>query len=104
MRSRGPKRVSAKPAASMTPPSFSSASTSRRQQHQGGFPMAKVTNAYASYPAVGNREDLSDVIYNISPTSTPIMSAIGRRDAHNRTFDWQTESLSAVDMNNAQEE
>lgn len=26
------------------------------------------TNAFATYGAIGNREDLTDVIYNISPT------------------------------------
>lgn len=66
--------------------------------------MAKVTNAFATYSAVGNREDLSDVIYNIDPFDTPFMSAVGRRNVSNRVFDWQTESLPAVDTNNAREE
>lgn len=26
------------------------------------------TNAFATYGAIGNREDLTNVIYNISPT------------------------------------
>jgi len=37
--------------------------------------------AYNRYDAVGAREDLSDVIYNISPTDTPIMSSIGKTKA-----------------------
>ena len=40
--------------------------------------MPKVTNAFTTYNAVGNREDLSNVIYNIDPFDTPVMSAIPR--------------------------
>lgn len=66
--------------------------------------MAKVTNAFATYSATGNREDLSSTIYNIDPFDTPFMSAAGRRNVKNRIFDWQTESLPAVDTGNAKEE
>lgn len=66
--------------------------------------MAKVTNAFTTYSAKGNREDLSNAIYNIDPFDTPIMSMIGRRSATSTTFDWQTENLPAVDTANAQEE
>jgi hypothetical protein len=66
--------------------------------------MAKVTNAFATYSAQANREDLSDAIYNIDPFDTPVMSAIGRRNVNNRTFDWQTESLPSVNTSNADEE
>lgn len=58
--------------------------------------MAKVTNAFTTYNAVGNREDLSNVIYNIDPFDTPVMSAIRRRNVKNRLFDWQTEFLPTV--------
>ena len=34
--------------------------------------MAKVTQALDTYTAKGIREDLSDVIYNISPEETPL--------------------------------
>lgn len=66
--------------------------------------MAKVANAYVTYNAVGNREDLSNAIYNIDPFDTPIMSMARRRNVKNRTFDWQTEFLPAADPNNAQQE
>ena len=52
--------------------------------------MAKVTNAFDTYTATADREELSDVIYNISPTATPFMSAIGRTNVNNVQFDWQT--------------
>lgn len=64
--------------------------------------MAKVTNALTTYGVVGNREDLSNAIYNIDPFDTPIMSAARRRNAKARQFDWQTENLPTVDTDNAQ--
>lgn len=64
--------------------------------------MAKVTNAFTTYGAKGNREDLSNSIYNIDPFDTPVMSMSRRRNAKARTFDWQTEFLPTVDPNNAQ--
>lgn len=66
--------------------------------------MAKVTNAFTTYGAQANREDLSRAIYNIDPFDTPIMSMGRRRNVKNRTFDWQTEFLPTVDENNAQVE
>lgn len=64
--------------------------------------MAKVAQAFTTYNAQANREDLSNAIYNIDPFDTPIMSASRRRNAKARTFDWQTENLPTVDENNAQ--
>jgi hypothetical protein len=64
--------------------------------------MAKVANAFTTYNAQANREDLSNAIYNIDPFDTPIMSAARRRNAKARTFDWQTENLPTVDTDNAQ--
>jgi hypothetical protein len=64
--------------------------------------MPTVTNAFTTYNATANREDLSNAIYNIDPFDTPIMSAIRRRNVKNRIFDWQTEFLPQVNPNNAQ--
>jgi hypothetical protein len=66
--------------------------------------MAKITNAFTTYEAVGNREDLSNAIYNIDPFDTPVMSAVRRRNVKNRLFDWQTEFLPTVNPANAQVE
>lgn len=66
--------------------------------------MAKVRNALTTYADVGRREDLSDRIYNIDPFDTPIMSAMGRRNVTNRTFDWQTEKLMPPNGDNARQE
>jgi len=56
--------------------------------------MAKVTNAFDTYTATSDREDLSNIIYNISPMQTPFMSSIGKRSINNVVFDWQTEALA----------
>ena len=64
--------------------------------------MPKVTNAFTTYNAQANREDLSNAIYNIDPFDTPVMSAIRRRNVKNRIFDWQTEFLPLVNLANAQ--
>jgi len=61
----------------------------------------KVTNAFTTYNAQANREDLSNAIYNIDPFDTPVMSAIRRRNVKNRIFDWQTEFLPVVNLANA---
>ena len=57
--------------------------------------MAKVTNAFDTYTATSDREDLSNIIYNISPMQTPFMSSIGKRNINNVVFDWQTEALAS---------
>ena len=54
-----------------------------------------------TYDTIGIREDLSDIIYNISPTDTPFMSGIGKTKATNTKYDWQTDTLSAVAANAA---
>jgi hypothetical protein len=58
---------------------------------------------YQTYTAIGQREDLSDVIYNISPTSTPFMSSIGKTKATATYHEWQTDSLAAAALGGAVE-
>jgi hypothetical protein len=55
---------------------------------------------YQTYTAIGMREDLSDVIYNISPTDTPFMSSIGKTKATAVLHEWQTDSLAAATLSN----
>ena len=57
--------------------------------------------AYDRYTAIGAREDLTDVIYDISPTDTPIMSSIGKTKATSINHEWQTDSLAAATTANA---
>ena len=56
---------------------------------------------YQTYTAVGQREDLSDIIYNISPTDTPFMSSIGKTKATAVYHEWQVDSLAAASLSNA---
>lgn len=59
------------------------------------------TNTQTTYLTVGRREDLADVIYNISPTDTPFMNGIKRNKAANTLHEWQTDSLASADGTNA---
>ena len=61
--------------------------------------MAQPTNTYDSYDLVGAREDLSNVIYNISPSDVPFMSNIGRTKATSILHEWQTDSLASASSN-----
>ena len=61
--------------------------------------MAIVANTFQTYQAIGRREDLSNTIYNISPTDVPFMSMIGRSKATNTLAEWQTDALDAAAAN-----
>ncbi len=61
--------------------------------------MAVPTNTRLTYGAIGIREDLSNIIYNISPEDTPFMSGIGRSTADNTYFEWQTDALDGGNDN-----
>ena len=56
---------------------------------------------YQTYQSIGNREDLTDMIYDISPTETPFMSSIGKTKATAVLHEWQTDSLSDATIANA---
>jgi hypothetical protein len=58
---------------------------------------------FRTYAAIGMREDLSDIIYNIAPTDTPFMSTIGKTKATAVYHEWQTDSLAAAAANAAVE-
>lgn len=47
--------------------------------------MTVVSGTTTKYEQVGIREQLTDKIYNVSPTETPVMSAIGRGPAAKNT-------------------
>jgi hypothetical protein len=60
-----------------------------------------MATAFKTYDAVAIREDLSDVIYDISPTDTPFMSSIaGKGSVSNTLFEWQTDALASAVINN----
>ena len=58
--------------------------------------MAVITDTFLTYDAKGIREDISNLISDISPTTTPFQSNIGSRDATNTYFEWQTDSLATA--------
>ena len=63
--------------------------------------MAQPTNTFDTYDSVGEREDLSDVIYNISPTDTPFLSSAAKTKATEVLHEWQTDSIAAASTSNA---
>jgi len=62
--------------------------------------MAQPTGAFSSYDSIGNREDLSDIIFDVSPTDTPVITAIKKKKATATNHEWQTDILEAA-ANNA---
>jgi hypothetical protein len=56
---------------------------------------------FTAHTAIGQREDLTDIIYDISPTETPFMSSVGKTKATAVYHEWQTDSLAAATTGNA---
>lgn len=54
---------------------------------------------FKTYDQVGKKEDISDVISNISPTATPFQSLIGQESVNNTVYQWQEDDLAAVAAN-----
>jgi len=63
--------------------------------------MTAIIETYQTYDSIGLREDLTDIIYDISPTDTPFMSGSARGSAKATLHEWQTDALEAVDSANA---
>ena len=59
--------------------------------------MAQAEGAHSSYDEPiatgGNREDLSDVLFDVSPTETPFITAIKKNKATGTSHDWLTDAL-----------
>src|SRR5258707_2583150 len=94
--------VSPTPAACGTPRRLSPPGAPPAAADKGPNPMALPTNTFTTYTAVGNREDLSDMIYRIDPTDTPFMTAIDKAKASAVNHEWQTQALAAANTANAQ--
>ena len=62
--------------------------------------MGLPSDTLSTFAAVGNREDLSDIIYDISPAETPFLSAIPKVKASGTKHEWQTHSLTAASSSN----
>lgn len=61
--------------------------------------MAAPVNTVSTYTINGIREDLSDVIYNIDPDATPLLTATPKKSVSNRYAEWQTDALRASEDN-----
>lgn len=61
--------------------------------------MAVVTNTFQSTSAVGNREDLSDIVSRITPKDTPIYSMISKDKVSNTKPEWEIDTLRAPAAN-----
>ena len=65
--------------------------------------MAAPSGTYLTTAAIGNREDLSDAIYRISPTQTPVLNMASKSKATNTLHEWQVQELATA-ADNAQAE
>lgn len=63
--------------------------------------MAVDAATFLTYSAIGNREDLSNIIYNIDPTETPFISGIKKVKSAAVTHEWQTQALNAASSTNS---
>lgn len=64
--------------------------------------MAQATNLFDRYDGTkAVREDLANIIYDISPEDTPFVSSIGRENVSNTYYEWQTDALAAASTSNA---
>lgn len=61
--------------------------------------MAAVANTFLTTSAVGNREELSDVVSRITPEDTPIYSMIGKGSCKSVHPEWETDVLEAPGEN-----
>lgn len=61
--------------------------------------MAQPSNTFATNDMVGIREDLVDIIYDISPVETPFLNMAPRVEVSNTTHEWQTDELAAAASN-----
>jgi hypothetical protein len=61
--------------------------------------MTTPVDVYESYDTVGIKEDLADIIYDISPTDTPFQSACSRQTATQVKTEWQTDVLADAALN-----
>jgi hypothetical protein len=61
--------------------------------------MTAPNNTYQTSNAIGNREDLTDAIYRISPTQTPVLNMASKAKATSTLHEWQTQDLAAAAAN-----
>jgi len=63
--------------------------------------MAQPADTHSTYDHVGRREDLSDIIYDVTPTDTPVLTALPKVSATSTKHEWLTRALAAASGSNA---
>lgn len=67
--------------------------------------MPPIANTFRTYDTVGTREDLSNIISNITPFDRPFSANAGTRPKATQVqYDWQIDTLAAADTSNAKPE
>ena len=61
--------------------------------------MTVPSGTFQTHQAIGDLDDITDVIYNISPTETPFMSMAAKTKASGRYHEWQTDTLASAATN-----
>lgn len=61
--------------------------------------MAQATGTTDTYDLVGLAEDVEDIIFNISPTDTPLLTMAKRKKVSAVNHQWQTDALAAAAAN-----
>ncbi len=62
--------------------------------------MAEPVGTFATYQQIGVREDLTDMIYRISPTETPFFNSAAREKAAQPKHEWQIDKIAAASATN----
>lgn len=61
--------------------------------------MAVPSGTTQTYQRIGQKEDVSDLIFNIAPTETPFVTKAKKAKASNTAHEWQTDSLADAATN-----
>ncbi len=61
--------------------------------------MTTPSGTFQTYQAIGNREDLEDLIWDVSPMETPFSKMIKKGKATAKYSEWQTDALAAAGSN-----
>lgn len=64
--------------------------------------MTAIASTFTRHDAIGVREDLSNIISNISPTETPFLTNAKKGKIRNTTYEWQTDALASAVTSNQQ--
>lgn len=61
--------------------------------------MPAIPNTFLSTSAVGNRQEIDDIVSRITPEDTPIYSMIGKEKTRSTSPEWETDTLRAPAAN-----